>query len=368
MNIKFLDLKKLNTPYEKDFKLQFDSFLESGYYILGNSVSKFELEFATYCDTKYCIGTGNGLDALTLIIKGYIQLGIFNIGDQVIVASNTYIATVLAIINAGLKPILIDINKHTYNLDPTLLPTIPSKKIKAIMVTHLYGQVADMEKLQMYCKTHKLLLLADAAQSHGAMYKNQNCGSLADATAFSFYPTKNLGALGDGGAITTNNTKLNEVLLKLRNYGRISKYENDCIGVNSRLDEIQAGFLSLKLKKLNHENSLRRKIAKRYITEINNPEISLPRWDLSNNHVFYLFVIRVTNRVHFIEYLKVNGIQSEIHYPIPVYEQKAFEGKFPSSFPVTSTTCLQIVSIPLNPALSTLEISYIILTLNNYAL
>lgn len=367
MQIPFLDLKKVNAPYEKDFKLQFECFLNSGYYILGNTVSLFEKQFATYCRAKYCIGTGNGLDALTLIFKGYIELAILSKGDEVLVAANTYIATIIAVQNAGLIPVLVDADADTYNLDLKQLPSKPSTKIKALMVTHLYGQLADMTRLRAYCDTHGLLLLADAAQAHGAeTLTNEKAGSLADAAGFSFYPTKNLGALGDGGCVTTNNQKLYEVIDKLRNYGKSTSVTNEYIGINSRLDEIQAGFLSIKLKKLDQENSHRKEIAKRYINEIKSSKISLPVVSNFSAHVFHQFVVKVENRSDFITYLNKNGIGNAIHYPIPPHKQKAYEGYFKAGFPVTEKLAQQQISIPINPTLSSLEVSYIIEKLNAY--
>lgn len=367
MQIPFLDLKKVNAPYEKDFKLQFESFLNSGYYILGNAVSLFEKEFATYCGVKHCIGTGNGLDALTLIFKGYIELGILSKGDEVLVAANTYIATIIAVQNAGLIPVLIDADQDTHNLDIKQLPSKPSTKIKALMVTHLYGQLADMTRLRVYCDTHDLLLLADAAQAHGAeSITNKKAGSLADAAGFSFYPTKNLGALGDGGCVTTNNQRLYELIHKLRNYGKSSSVANEYIGINSRLDEIQAGFLSIKLKKLDQENSRRKEIAKRYINEIKNSKISLPIVSNFSAHVFHQFVVKVENRNDFITYLNKNGIGNAIHYPIPPHKQKAYEGYFKGSFPVTEKLANQIVSIPMNSCLKEEEIDFIIATINKF--
>ena len=367
MQIPFLDLRKINAPYEKDFKLQFDSFLESGYYILGNACKSFEIEFANYCGVRYCLGTGNGLDALTLIFKGYIELGLLSKGDEVFVAANTYIATIIAIQNAGLIPVLIDVNKFSYNLDDTLLPVQPSSKSKALMVTHLYGQLANMEELRKYCDTHGLLLLADAAQAHGAETKNnQKAGSIADAAGFSFYPTKNLGALGDGGCVTTNNKKLFEVVEKLRNYGKSSNYTNDYIGINSRLDEIQAGFLSIKLKKLDTDNLYRKKIGSRYLNEITNYKITLPLVSDFKSHVFHQFVVRVENREDFINHLKTNGIGCSIHYPIPPHKQKAYKGYFKNEFSVTEKLAKQVVSIPINPILKKNEVNYIIEKINNY--
>lgn len=365
MQIPFLNLKAVNQPYEKEFKLQFDSFLSSGYYILGKSVTAFEKEFAAYCGVTNCIGTGNGLDALTLIFKGYIELGDLSKGDCVYIAANTYIATIIAVQNAGLIPVLVDADYNTFNLDVNLLPKKPTAKIKAVMATHLYGQLANMNKLRAYCNQHNLLLLSDAAQAHGAK-NNGKAGGLADAAGFSFYPTKNLGALGDGGCVTTNNNKLAEVIQKLRNYGKASSTENDYIGINSRLDEIQATFLSVKLKKLDQDNNKRIAIANKYLTEIVNPKVILPKIELGWSHVFHQFVVKVDNQQDFINYLNSNGIGNLIHYPIPPHKQKAYKGYFKNEFAVTEKLAKQVVSIPINPILKKNEVNYIIEKINNY--
>jgi len=367
MQIPFLDLKKINAPFTEKFKINFEDFLKSGYYILGDSVKQFEREFAQYCEVKNCIGTGNGLDALTLILKGYIELGKLKKGDQVIVAANTYIATIIAIQNAGLTPLLIDADPKSFNLDPKLLPQKPKQVIKAILVTHLYGQLADMEILTEYCKKFNLLLLSDAAQAHGAINnKGKKAGSIADASGFSFYPTKNLGALGDGGAITTDNHDLTEVIRKLRNYGRSSTYENEYVGVNSRLDEIQAKFLSTKLETLDIYNQKRRAIALRFSEEISNPGIKLPSIKNYDSHVFHQFVIQVSNREKFTNFLALNDIGFLIHYPIPPHKQKCYENEFSDNFPVTNRLSKTILSLPINPILSTEEVNYIISKLNRY--
>jgi len=367
MDIPFLDLRKVNAAHKEEFKTNFEDFLDNGYYILGDSVKQFEREFADYCGVKHCIGTGNGLDALTLIFKGYIELGKLNKGDQVIVAANTYIATIIAIKNAGLVPLLIDANEYTYNLDPNLLPNTPDLSIKAIMVTHLYGQLADMDTLTTYCKKFNLLLLSDAAQSHGAINtKGEKAGHLADASGFSFYPTKNLGALGDGGAITTSDHNLAEVIRKLRNYGRRSTHENEYVGINSRLDEIQAKFLSIKLKVLDSQNRKRRAIALRFSKELTNPNIKLPQIKDYDSHVFHQFVIQVKNRDHFIQFLNKNTIGYLIHYPIPPHRQKALKNELIGEFPITDMLSERIVSIPNNPILATEQLDYIIEKLNSY--
>src|SRR5690606_29535357 len=297
--------------------------LDSGWYILGNSVKQFETEFAQYCGTKHCIGVANGLDALILIFRAYKELGILQNGDEVIVPANTYIASIIAILQNDLKPVLVDPNISTYNLNPIEIEKHVTERTKAILPVHLYGQLCEMEELSIIAQKHGLLVIEDAAQAHGASIDGKKAGNWSDAGAFSFYPGKNLGALGDGGAITTNSDELAQILYAIRNYGSHKKYQNDYIGINSRLDEIQAGFLSIKLKDLDKQNQKRREIAKRYLSEVNNPKITLPYYDCSDNHVFHLFVIRCEQRDQLQDFLRQQGIETLIHYPIAPHKQKA---------------------------------------------
>lgn len=365
--IPFLDLKKINAPFEKVFRDAFKSFLNSGHYVLGDAVKTFESEFARYCGTQHCIGTGNGLDALTLILRGYIELGKLQKGDKVIVAANTYIATILAIKNADLQPVLIEPDEKSFNLDPEKAAQDTDSSVKAILVTHLYGQLADMEKLREIAEAKNLLLIADAAQAHGAENHNGiKAGNLGDAAGFSFYPSKNLGALGDAGAVTTSDADLAKIIGQLRNYGTSSKYKNEFAGVNSRLDELQAKFLSLKLPVLNKHNSRRREIAKRYLAEIENEKISLPYWSGEEGHVFHLFVVRVHDREKFCRYLDKNKIGHLIHYPIPPHKQQALPEFNHLELPVTEKIHEQVVSLPMSPVLESEEVDEIIRVVNTY--
>jgi dTDP-4-amino-4,6-dideoxygalactose transaminase len=371
--IPFLDLKKINEPYENAFQEKLKGLLANGWYILGNEVREFEASFAAYCGTKYCVGTGNGFDALVLIFKAYIVLGKLQKGDEVIVPANTYFASILAILQADLIPVLVEPKLETYNIDPDLIAAKINSKTRAILAVHLYGQLAEMDRINAIAVANDLLVIEDAAQAHGASLENQNSNTqnLTPKTqAFSFYPGKNLGALGDGGAVTTNDSELAKVIQSLRNYGSETKYYNDYVGVNSRLDELQAGFLNVKLPFLNAENERRRTIAKRYLAEIKNDKITFPFWDLSTNHVFHLFVIRTQDRTALQEYLLQNGIQTVIHYPVPPHLQKAF---FPetsqwnrSSFPLTEKIHEEVLSLPIGPVLTWDEVSYIITVLNAY--
>lgn len=365
--IPFLDLKAINARFETGFHNSFQQFLDSGHYVLGNQVKLFETNFARYCGTKHCIGVGNGLDALRLILEGYKTLGKLTENDEVLVASNTYIATILAIKQAGLKPVLVESDLDTYNFDFTSLKNSITKNTKAIIPVHLYGQLSPMEEILEISKENNLLIIEDAAQAHGAEnHEGKRAGNLGDSAGFSFYPTKNLGALGDGGAITTNDDDLAEVVSKLRNYGTSTKYVNEILGFNSRLDELQAAFLNCKLPTLDMDNNRRREIAKRYVSEIKNKKIILPKYDGSENHVFHLFVVRVKSRNEFIDYLDRNGIGHLIHYPIPPHQQKALSEYSKLSFPNTEKIHNEIISIPMSPVLSEVDVERVIDVLNSY--
>lgn len=365
--IPFLDLHKINERFEDAFKTQFSKFLDSGYYILGTNVSAFESAFATYCGVKHCIGVGNGLDALRLLLEGYKILGKLKDGDEVLVASNTFIATILAIKQVQLVPVLIESDATTFNFDISALENRITTKTKVIMPVHLYGQIAPMEAINKIASKAGILVIEDAAQAHGAVYKStKKAGNLGDGAGFSFYPSKNLGALGDGGAITTNNDELAAVVKKLRNYGTSSKYENEYIGINSRLDEIQASFLNLKLPTLDQDNAKRREIAKRYLSEIKNDKIQLPTYDGSDNHVFHLFVVRVATRTHFVTYLTENNIGVLLHYPTAPHQQKALPEFAKLRFPISEKLHQEVVSIPMSPVLTDDEVTSVIKTLNEY--
>ena len=364
--IHFLSLKKINQPFEIAFQDKMKQFLEVGWYILGNEAKQFEANFATYCGTKHCIGVGNGLDALVLIFKAYIHLGKLQKGDEVIVPANTYIASILAVLQADLVPVLVEPRLETFNINPEEIEAKITSKTKAILPVHLYGQLCEMKTINEIAKKHNLLVVEDAAQAHGAEWNGIKAGNFGDAAGFSFYPGKNLGALGDAGAITTNDDELAEVLFSLRNYGSKVKYENEILGVNSRLDELQAAFLNIKLKQLDSENDFRRNLAKRYLSEIKNDKLILPAYDFSKNHVFHLFVIRTSNRLALQHFLKDSGIESMIHYPIPPHKQKALSDWNNLSFPITEKIHEEVLSIPLNSSLEVSDIQHIITTLNNY--
>lgn len=364
--IKFLDLHKINLPYQAAFQEKMQQVLDKGWFVLGDEVKAFERSFAQYCGSKYCIGVGNGLDAMVLIFKAYIELGKLQKGDEVIVPANTYIASILAVLQADLVPVLVEPKLETYNLNPNLIAQNISSKTKAILAVHLYGQLAEMDKINAIAMQHNLLVIEDSAQAHGAFSGKGKSGNLSNAAAFSFYPGKNLGSLGDAGAITTNDDALAKVLFALRNYGSEQKYYNEFIGINSRLDELQAAFLRVKLPQLNAENEKRKAIAQRYLSEIKNSKITLPYWDETNNHVFHLFVIRTENRQALHNYLKQNSIETLIHYPVPPHQQKALSQWNHLSFPITEKIHEQVLSLPMSSVLTTEEVTYIIQILNQY--
>ncbi|WP_054851768.1 DegT/DnrJ/EryC1/StrS aminotransferase family protein [Olleya sp. ITB9] len=365
--IKFLDLHKINHRFETDFKKQFTSFLNSGHYVLGEGVSNFESQFATYCNTKHCVGVSSGLDALILIFKAYIQLGKLQVGDQVLVPANTYIASIISILEVGLTPVFVEPELATFNCSANQYKQHITKKTKAILMVHLYGQLANAKAILELTENNNLLLIEDAAQAHGAKdSKGGLAGSLSHAAAFSFYPSKNLGALGEAGAITTNDNTLAVVVKQLRNYGTISKYNNERLGVNNRLDDVQARFLSVKLQALDQDNQNRKAIAKRYLANIKNSKITLPYYDGSDNHVFHLFVVLVENRKEFMDYLEANLVQSAIHYPVPPHKQKAL-GRFNDlKLPITEKIHDTCVSLPISPVMSEDQVKKVITLINNY--
>ncbi len=365
--IKFLDLNLLNKRFEFEFKNGFNQFLDSGQYILGDQVARFETEFSKYCGTQFCIGVSSGLDALQLIIEGYKTLGVLKNNDEIIVPANTYIATVLAISNTGLKPVLVEPNIQNYNINPKTVRDAISSKTKAILGVHLYGQIYDVEQLEIIAKEHNLLLIEDAAQAHGAIFKDgRKAGNLSGAAAFSFYPTKNLGALGDAGAITTNNEALAEVIYKLRNYGRKSTYVNDLKGYNCRLDDLQAAFLRIKLKHLDADNDKRREIANLYFQELNSSIVVLPNCKDLAQHVFHLFVIRSDKRDALKNYLYKNGVETLVHYPVAIHKQLAYKEFIDYELPITEQIHNEVLSLPLHPVLSQSDVLKIVSLINMF--
>ena len=360
--IPFLDLKRVNESHEFAIRTATERVLNSGWYILGREVEAFESQFATYCQTKHCIGVANGLDALTLVLKAWD----FPAGSEVIVASNAYIACILSITLAGLTPILVEPDPRTYLLDPARIEVAITTRTRAILPVHLYGRCCDIEPIQKLAERYQLKILEDAAQAHGATYGDKRAGNLGDAAGWSFYPSKNLGALGDAGAITTNDDVLAERLRALRNYGSSQKYVNDYLGHNSRLDELQAAILSAKLPALDSENDRRRELAKRYLAEIKNPTILLPPVDQVEQDVWHLFVIRHPQRDELRAYLRERGIGTDVHYPIPPHHQRAYASWSHLELPISEQLHHEVLSLPLNSVLTDEEVSYIIDTINQF--
>lgn len=358
--IKFLDIKAINEPFEVAFQDKLKDFLAAGWYILGNEVNAFENEFAAYCGSAYCVGVGNGLDAIILTFKAYIEMGHLQKGDEIIVPANTYIASILGIIHAGLVPVFVEPDTNTYNINPKLIEEKITSKTKGMLIVHLYGQLAAMDEIMEIGYKHDLLIVEDAAQAHGLPFKGSH------ARTFSFYPGKNLGCLGDGGAVVTNDEELAKTIKSLSNYGSQQKYYNDYLGFNSRLDELQAAFLRIKLPRLAAENDKRRTIAKRYLSEIKNDKIILPFYDGSDNHVFHLFVIRTPKRDELQQYLSENGIQTMIHYPVAPHKQKAMKAFHHLSFPITEQIHDEVLSLPMSSVLKEEEVTHIVKILNAY--
>lgn len=341
--IEYESLKKLNQSFIAAFKMSFYNTLESGWYILGKNVSQFEQEFAAYCNTPYFVGLASGLDALSLSLKCFD----FKAGDEVIVPSNTYIATILSIVQNGLKPVLVEPDLLTYNIDPRLIEARITSRTKAIMVVHLYGKVCDMDPIMQLADKYGLKVIEDCAQAHGAMYKGKMAGSFGDLGAFSFYPTKNLGALGDAGGITTNDPKLAEMVTVLRNYGSKEKYINELVGYNSRLDEVQAGFLSVKLKRLDEINIHKRKLASYYLQGLKSDFI-LPTVDPDYFDVYHIFNIRHPRRDQLRDYLLQNGVKTEIHYPVAPHRQEAMKGLIVGDYPISTEIHNTTLSLPIS--------------------
>ena len=369
--ISFLDLKSINANYREELIAACTRVIDSGWYIAGNELSQFENEFAQYCGTKHCIGVANGLDALILTLRAWKELGKLKDGDEVIVPANTYIASILAITENNLVPVLVEPDATSLNLCPQKVQAAITAKTRAILPVHLYGQLADMPALLDIAKQHGLLVLEDSAQAHGASIDGRKAGNWGDASGFSFYPGKNLGALGDAGAITTNDDELAQTLRAIRNYGSHEKYKNLYQGVNSRLDEIQAAMLSIKLKYLDEQTEHRRQIAQAYMSDIKNPAITLPlAAELSpvtlSSHVWHLFVIRSQERDALQKHLANNGIQTLIHYPIPPHQQQAYPEWNTLSFPLTEKIHQQILSLPIGPTMTFEEVALVTLACNSF--
>ncbi|GKT11858.1 MAG: hypothetical protein ISEC1_P0831 [Thiomicrorhabdus sp.] len=370
--IPFLDLKAVNSQYRKELIQAAVDVIDSGWYIQGSKVNLFEKEFANYCGTKHCIGVANGLDALIIILRAYKELGKLEEGDEVIVPANTYIASILAITENRLKPVLVEPDLNTYNLSPEQVKKAITSQTKAILVVHLYGQLADMAKINAIAHEYELLVIEDSAQAHGASIDGIKAGNWGDASGFSFYPGKNLGALGDAGAVTTNDDELATTIRILSNYGSRVKYENEYKGINNRLDEMQAAFLRVKLKNLDVESSRRRQIAVRYTQGIENPLVTLPVYKSKLNnevlmyHVFHLYVIRTKEREKLQVHLNDLGIETLVHYPIAPHQQKTFQEWSGLSFPITEDIHNEVLSLPISPIMTDDQVQIVINTINEF--
>ncbi|WP_412850312.1 DegT/DnrJ/EryC1/StrS family aminotransferase [Chryseobacterium sp. PMSZPI] len=365
--IKFLDLQKVNLHHQVEIEEQLLEVFRSGWYLLGEKVKAFENKLSQYIGTKQAIGVANGLDALRLILRAYIEMGIMNIGDEIIVPSNTYIASILAISDNGLVPVLVEPEINTYNLDISKIEEKITPKTKGILIVHLQGRIIFSDKIKEIAQKHNLKIIEDNAQAIGAEWNGLKSGNLGDAAGFSFYPGKNLGALGDAGAVTTNDEELAKTIRALANYGSNQKYVNIYQGLNSRLDEIQAAVLNVKLKYIDQENNIRREIAKRFINEIKNPAIILPENPKDENeHVWHVFVIRSERRDELQAYLTEHGIQTLIHYPIPPHQQEAYKEWNTLSFPISEKIHKEVLSLPISSVMEEEEIKKIIEVINRF--
>lgn len=368
--IKFLDLKDINQQYREKLIEACTRVIDSGWYIGGNELEEFEKNFANYCGVKFAIGVANGLDALILTLRAWKELGKLQDGDEVIVPSNTYIASILAISANQLKPVLVEPDIDTFNLDPNKIEAAITDKTKVILPVHLYGQLAAMPQIMAIAQKHDLLVLEDSAQSHGSEIQGKKAGNWGDASGFSFYPGKNLGALGDAGAITTNDEELAQMLRALRNYGSHEKYKNFVQGVNSRLDEFQAAMLDIKLQFLDQETQCRRNVAQMYLQGIKNPLIQLPKIEKDasdyKQHVWHLFVIRTKHREALQQYFAEHDIQTLIHYPIPPHKQQAYREWSDMSFPISEQIHSEVLSLPMNITLTDCEVQKVINSINSF--
>lgn len=362
MKIPFLDLHKINERFRVQIDARFKQILDDGWYILGRQNEMFEKNFADYLGVKHCIGCANGLDALNLIIKAYG----FGPGNEIIVPANTYIATILAVSENGATPVLVEPDINTYNINPDLIEAKITPRTKAIMVVHLYGQAVQMGKIWELAKKYNLKIIEDAAQAHGAEYQGRKTGNLGDAAGFSFYPGKNLGCMGDGGCITTNNDDLADRVRALRNYGSLKKYVHLYKGINSRLDELQAAVLDVKLPQLDADNNRRREIARYYRNNIKNPLITLPQVYDEKAHVWHIFAIRTPNHAALQKYLADHGIETNIHYPTPPHKQGAYEEWKDESYPVSEQIHREELSLPISPVMTEEEIKLVVEKLNEY--
>lgn len=365
--IKFLELKKITALHGEEIKQAVNDVIESGWYLHSDANSRFESHFAQYIGTRHCIGVGNGLDSLTLILRAYKELGVIAEGDEIIVPANTYIATILAITDNNLKPVLVEPHLDTFQIDDSLIEKAISPRTRAIMIVHLYGRCAYTESIGELCRKYDLKLIEDNAQAHGCTYNGKRTGSLGDAAGHSFYPGKNLGALGDAGGVTTDDDQLADTIRALANYGSRKRYVFDMAGRNSRMDEIQAAVLDVKLKYLDEENSRRRSNALYYIKNISNPYVCVPSESYWRESVFHIFPLMTSQRDRLQSYLKENGVQTDIHYPIPPHLQRAYSQWGRPSLPVTERIHREELSLPVSQVLTEEECKEVTRLINDFA-
>ena len=364
--IKFLDLQKITQKYSEEIHEAVTRVVDSGWYLQGIENNTFEKNYARYTATDYCVGVANGLDALRLILRAYIELGVMRAGDEIIVPANTYIASILAITDNQLIPVFVEPSINTFQIDDSKIEQAITSKTKGVMIVHLYGQCAYTDKIGDICKQNGLKLIEDNAQAHGCLFKGKKTGSLGDAAGHSFYPGKNLGALGDGGAITTNDYVLAETVRSLANYGSKIKYKCDYKGLNSRLDEIQAAVLDVKLKYIDEDTELRKKVACYYIENIKHSDVKLPEIKDWDSHVFHLFTILSPRRDELQKHLMDNEVQTLIHYPIPPHKQECYSEWNHLSFPITEKIHDEELSLPMSPFISEQDLVYIVETINKW--
>lgn len=366
MNIPFLSLKDITDKYSAEIHEAVSRAVDSGWYLQGKENAAFEANYAQYIGTKYTIGCANGLDALVWILRAYMELGIMAPGDEIIVPANTYIASILAITDNNLTPVLVEPNITTYQMDDSKIEAVITPKTKAIMIVHLYGQCAYTEKIGQICKNYNLKLIEDNAQAHGCLFNGKKTGSLGNAAGHSFYPGKNLGALGDAGAVTTDDDVLADMIRSIANYGSLKKYVFKYKGRNSRLDEIQAAVLDVKLKYLDDDNNLRKQVAKKYIEQIKNHNIVLPIVNDWDSNVFHIFPIRTNRRDELQTYLADKGVQTLIHYPIPPHKQECYEDWNEMFFPISEQIHKEELSLPMSPTLKDEDVRFIIKAINEW--
>jgi dTDP-4-amino-4,6-dideoxygalactose transaminase len=360
VDVPFLSLKEVNAGYADELKAAAARVIDSGWYVLGGELAAFEQEFAAWCGVDHALGVGNGLDALSLILRAYKQLGRLREGDEVIVPANTFIASFLAISENRLVPVPVEPDAASFNLDPASVERAIGPRTRAIMAVHLYGQLADITALPALARRQGLLLIEDAAQAHGASAQGRRAGTFGDAAAFSFFPTKNLGALGDGGAVVTGDARLAACVMALRNYGSEGKYQHVYQGLNSRLDEMQAAMLRVKLQYVDEDTDRRRHVARRYRDGIRHPGITLPAAPFEERHAWHLFVVRCAERDALQRHLQDHGVHSHVHYPVPPHLQPAYAGLTDTALPVTERLQREVLSLPMGPALSEADVDRVI--------